>query len=628
MSTLSAARPSVSVVNAGDVNAIKEKAKRLSIYSMMATTAAGSGHPTSCMSAAELMAGVFFHAMKFDRKNANSNENDRFVLSKGHAAPLLYAALAEAGVFPVSRLMTLRQFTSELEGHPTPRIHGVDAATGSLGQGLSVGGGLAIGARMDKSPTRVYVLTGDGELAEGQVWEAAAFAAHYDLDNLTVIADINRLGQSEATMYQHDMERYRLKFESEGFETQVIDGHDVAAVLAALDHAKAVKGRPQAIVARTIKGHGFSLVADKLNWHGKPFSKEQLAAAIAERGGGPTVPPDPGKSFERTSLPKPPEFAAPAPPNYAKDAKVATREAYGFALRRLGAANPHVVAISGDVKNSTFSQAFGDAYPDHFWQGYIAEQNMVSVAVGLQARGKTPFADTFACFLSRAYDNVRMAAISRANINLCGSHCGVSIGEDGPSQMALEDIAMFRAVHGSAVLYPSDAVSAERLTEAMARRAGVNYLRTSRPKMPILYSNDEEFPIPGFKVLRKSADDKATVVGAGVTLHEALKAADQLKAAGITVRVIDLYCVKPLDGAALSAEVGATDGRLVTVEDHWPEGGLGEAVLHALAAAGAAPAKFKLLAVNALPHSGKPDELVDAFGISARHVVEAVKGIL
>jgi transketolase len=402
----------------------------------------------------------------------------------------------------------------------------------------------------------------------------------------------------------------------------------VAAVLAALDRAKTVKGRPQAIVARTVKGHGFSEVADKLHWHGKPLSKEQLAAAIQERGGGPTVPPDPGKSYARTLLPKPPEFAPPAAPDYAKDAKVATREAYGSALKRLGATNPHVVAISGDVKNSTFSEEFGDAYPDHFWQGYIAEQNMVSVAVGLQARGKVPFADTFACFLSRAYDNVRMAAISRANINLCGSHCGVSIGEDGPSQMALEDIAMFRAVHGSAVLYPSDAVSAERLTEEMARRAGINYLRTSRPKMPILYSNDEEFPIPGFKVLRKSAEDKATVVGAGVTLHEALKAADQSKAAGIGVRVIDLYCVKPLDGAALAAEVSETGGRLATVEDHWPEGGLGEAVLHALAAACAAPAKFKLLAVNALPHSGKPDELVDAFGISARHIVETVKGVL
>ncbi|MFZ0884831.1 MAG: transketolase, partial [Candidatus Acidiferrales bacterium] len=407
--------------SAASVSAVKEKARLLSIYSMMATTAAGSGHPTSCMSAAELVAGVFFHAMKFDPKNANSNDGDRFVLSKGHAAPVLYAALAEAGVFPVSRLMTLREFSSELEGHPTPKIHGVDAATGSLGQGLSVGAGLAIGAKMDNSPTRVYVITGDGELAEGQIWEAAAFAAHYNLDNLTVIADINRLGQSEPTMYQHDMERYRLKFESEGFDTQVIDGHDVAAVLAALDRAKATKGKPQAIVARTIKGHGFSLVADKLNWHGKPFSKEQLAEAIKERGGAPVVPPDPGKSYERTPLPKPPDFPAAAAPDYAADAKVATREAYGTALKRVGAVNKYVVGISGDVKNSTFSEVFQEAEPDHFWQGYIAEQNLVSVAVGLQARGKVPFADTFACFLSRAYDNVRMAAISRANINLCGS---------------------------------------------------------------------------------------------------------------------------------------------------------------------------------------------------------------
>jgi transketolase len=579
------------------------------------------------MSAAELVAGVFFHAMKFDPKNANSNDDDRFVLSKGHAAPVLYAALAEAGVFPVSRVMTLRQFSSELEGHPTPRIHGVDAATGSLGQGLSVGAGLAIGARLDKSPTRVYVLTGDGELAEGQIWEAAAFAAFYKLDNLTVLADINRLGQSEPTMYQHDMERYRLKFESEGFDTQVIDGHDVAAVLAALDRAKATKGRPQAIVARTIKGHGYSLVADKLNWHGKPFSKEQLAEAIKERGGAPDVPPDPGKSYERTNLPKPPDFPAPPAPDYEADAKVATREAYGFALKRLGAVNPQVVAISGDVKNSTFSEVFQEAYPDHFWQGYIAEQNLVSVAVGLQARGKVPFADTFACFLSRAYDNVRMAAISRANINLCGSHCGVSIGEDGPSQMALEDIAMFRAIHGSLVLYPSDAVSTERLTEAMARRAGINYLRTSRPKMPIMYSKDEKFPIPGFKVSRKSGEDKVTVIGAGVTLHEAIKAADQLKATGTAIRVIDLYCVKPLDGKALAAEIAVTGGKLVTAEDHWAEGGIGEAVLQALALVGASPAKYKMIAVTRMPHSGKPEELVDAFGISARHIVEAVKAI-
>ena len=622
MSATTSAGPS-----AATIAAVTEHARLLSIYSMMSTTAAGSGHPTSCMSAAELVAGIYFYAMKFDPKNANSNDDDRFVLSKGHAAPLLYSALAEAGVFPVSRVMTLRQFSSELEGHPTPRIHGVDAATGSLGQGLSVGAGLAIGARMDKSPTRVYVLTGDGELAEGEIWEAAAFAAHYKLDNLTVITDINALGQSDYTMYRHDMEVYRRKFESEGFATEVIDGHDVAAILAALDRAKATKGRPQAIIARTIKGHGFSLVAGKEGWHGKPFSKEQLAEAIKERGGAPVVPPDPGKSYARTTLPTPPDFPAPPAPEYAADAQVATREAYGFALKRLGKVNPHIVAMSGDVMNSTFSEMFDKAYPDHFFQGYIAEQNLVSTGVGLAARGKVPFLDTFACFLSRAYDNVRMAAVSRANINLCGSHCGVSIGEDGPSQMALEDIAMFRAISGSEVFYPSDAVSTERLTEHMAKRAGINYLRTSRPKMPILYSKDEKFAVPGFKVLRQSAQDKATVIGAGVTLHEALKAFEQLKSQGIAIRVIDLYCVKPLDGKAIAEQIKATAGCLVTVEDHWPEGGLGEGVLAALAQVGVSPTKFRLLAVTGMPHSGKPEELVDAFGISARHIIEAVRAM-
>ena len=622
MSATSQAAPSASVVET-----IKEKAQRLSILSMMATTAAGSGHPTSCMSAAELMAGIFFYAMKFDPKNPSSPDVDRFVLSKGHAAPVLYAALAEAGVFPESRLMTLRQFSSELEGHPTPLIPGVDAATGSLGQGLSVGSGLAIGARLDHSPTRVYVLLGDGEMAEGQVWEAAEFAGHYKLDNLTVVADVNALGQSEPTMYQHDMEVYRRKFESEGFATEVIDGHDVPAVLAALDRAKATKGRPQAILACTIKGHGFSQVAGKLNWHGKAFSKEELAQAEQELGGAIQVPPDPGKSYARTSLPKPPDFPAPPAPDYEAGKQVATREAYGFALKRLGAVNPHVVAMSGDVKNSTFSETFQKAFPDRFFQGYIAEQNLVSAGVGLAARGKVPFLDTFACFLSRAYDNVRMAAISRANINLCGSHCGVSIGEDGPSQMALEDIAMFRAVHGSAVFYPSDAMSAERLTETMARRSGINYLRTSRPKTAILYSKDEKFPVPGFKVPRQSAQDRATVIGAGITVHEALKAADALKSQGTAIRVIDLYCVKPLDGRALAEQIGATGGRLVTVEDHWPEGGIGEAVLSSLAQAGVAPSKFRLLAVREMPHSGKPEELVDAFGISARHIAAAVREI-
>jgi transketolase len=464
-------------------------------------------------------------------------------------------------------------------------------------------------------------------MAEGQVWEAAEFAGHYKLDNLTVFADVNALGQSEPTMYQHDMEIYRRKFESEGFAAEVIDGHDVTAVLAALDRAKATRGRPQAILARTVKGHGVSFCAGKEHWHGKAFSKDELAIALKEIGETIAVPPDPGKSYARTSLPQPPDFPAPAAPDYDPAKPVATREAYGYALKRLGAVNPHIVAISADVKNSTFSEIFGKAFPDHFYQGYIAEQNMVSVGVGLAARGKVPFLDTFACFLSRAYDQVRMAAISRSNINLCGSHCGVSIGEDGPSQMALEDLAMFRAVHGSAVFYPSDAVSAERLTETMARRSGINYMRTSRPKTPILYSKDEKFPVPGFKVLRKSAQDRVTVIGAGITLHEALKAADELKTQGTAVRVIDLYCVKPIDGKALAAEIGATGGKLITVEDHWPEGGVGEAVLAALAQAGMAPSKSRLIAVTGMPHSGKPEELVDAFGISARHIAAAVREI-
>jgi transketolase len=609
------------------ISDVREKARRLSVYSMMMTTAAGSGHPTSCMSAAELVAGAFFHAMKFDPKNPNSPNGDRFVLSKGHAAPVLYAALAEAGVFPVSRLMTLRQFSSELEGHPTPLIPGVDAATGSLGQGLSVGAGLALGAKVDKSGTRVYVLTGDGELMEGQVWEAAAFAAHYNLDNLTVLADINALGQSEPTMYRHDMEAYRRKFESEGWQVEVIDGHDVAAVLGALDRAKASTGRPQAIVARTLKGHGVSFLAGKEHWHGKPLSKDELAKALAEIGTVPPIPPDDGRSYARTSLPEPPSFPAPAPPDYPAGKPVATREAYGYALKRLAAVNPHIVAMSGDVKNSTFSEIFGEAYPDRFFQAYIAEQNMVMAAVGLAARGKVAFADTFACFLSHAYDQIRMAAISRSNLHLCGSHCGVSIGEDGPSQMALEDIAMMRAIQGATVFYPSDAVSTERLTETMARTKGISYLRTSRPKTALLYSLDEKFPVPGFKVLRQSANDRVTVVGAGITLHEALKAYEELKTAGIAIRVIDLYCVKPLDGKAIAAQVGATGGRLVTVEDHYPEGGLGEGVIAALFEAGAAPTRVRQLAVTGMPHSGKPDELVDAYGISARHVVAAVREI-
>ena len=624
MSATSQQAPSSSTINA-----IREKARRLGILSMMSTTAAGSGHPTSCLSAKELTAGAFFYAMKFDPKNPNGPSSDRFVLSKGHAAPLLYAALAEAGVFPDSRVMTLRQFTSELEGHPTPRIPGVDAATGSLGQGLSVGAGLAIGAKMDKLGTRVYVLLGDGELAEGNVWEAAAFAAHYKLDNLIALADINALGQSERTMYQHDMEIYRRKFESEGWQTQIIDGHDVAAVLAAFDRAKsAANGQPQAILARTLKGHGVSFLADKDGWHGKPLSKEQLVKAIAEMGGPIEVATDSGRSYERKDLPAPADFPAPPAPEYAGGSLVATREAYGHALKRIATVNPHIVALDGDVKNSTFAETFGNAYPDRFFQAYIAEQNMVSAGVGLAARGKTAFVSSFACFLSRAYDQIRMAAVSRSSIKLCGSHCGVSIGEDGPSQMALEDIAMFRAIHGSTVLYPSDAYSTERLVEFAARLPGITYIRTSRPKMPLLYSANYEFPIPGFRILRQSPNDRALIIGAGVTLHEALRAHEQLKSAGIAVRVMDLYCVKPIDAEALAPQLSAAGNCLITVEDHYPQGGIGEAVLTALAEIAAAPRRFRKLAVTGMPHSGKPEELLEAFGISANHIVTGVKALI
>jgi len=619
----------MSAPNTNTMELVKEKARRIRIHAMRMTTASASGHPTSCMSAAELLAGVFFHAMKFDPHNPNANDGDRFVLSKGHAAPGLYAAQAEAGVFPVGRLMTLREFSSELEGHPTPLVPGVDAATGSLGQGLSVGAGLALGAKLERrtqNPPRVYVLLGDGEMAEGNVWEAAAFAAHHALDNLTAIVDVNALGQSDRTMYRHDTEPYRRRFAAYGWHAQVIDGHDAAAVIAALDRAAATTGMPQAIIARTEKGHGVSFLADKDGWHGKALSKDDLAKALAELG--PPLPEAPRdeKSYARTALPKPPDFPAPDAPDYKLGQSVATREAYGVALKKLAAVNTKIVAIDGDVKNSTFAETFGNAYPDRFFQGYIAEQNMVSVGVGLGARGQVAFVASFACFLSRAYDQVRMAAVSRSSLKLCGSHCGVSIGEDGPSQMGLEDLAMFRAIPGATVLYPSDAVAAERLTEIAARREGIAYIRTSRPKTPVIYANDEQFAIPGFKVVRKSDADRAVVVTAGVTLFEALKAYDQLKAKGIAIRVVDLYCVKPIDGAALAAEVRAAGGRLITVEDHYPEGGLGEAVMGAVLTSDASPGGVMRLAVTGVPHSGKADELLDAFGISARHIVAAVEG--
>ena len=469
---------------------------------------------------------------------------------------------------------------------------------------------------------------GDGEMAEGNVWEAAAFAAHYRLDNLVALADVNALGQSERTMYRHDTEVYRRKFESEGWATAVVDGHDIAAVTAALDQARATRGKPFAVIARTEKGHGISFLADKDGWHGKALSPEQLEKALAEIGPVPPVVKDDGRSYARKSLPVPPDFPAPPPPNYALGQLAASREAFGTGLKNLASVNPKVYSVDGDVKNSTFSETLEKAFPDRLIQGYIAEQNLVSVAVGMAAQGLVPFVDTFACFLSRAYDQVRMAAISRSNINLCGSHCGVSIGEDGPSQMALEDLAMFRAIPGATVFYPADAVCAERLTEEAARRPGICYMRTSRPKTPVLYAADEKFPVPGLKVLRQSPGDRLTVVAAGVTLYEALNACDQLQAKGTSIRVIDLYCVKPLDVVALAGNVRATGGKLITVEDHYREGGLGEAAIAALCEAGVALTAVRRLAVDRVPHSGPANELLDAFGISARHIVAAAEQLL
>lgn len=611
------------------IQQLQARAARLREYSLRSTSEAGSGHPTSCLSAADLVAALFFDVMRYDPKDPGNPNSDRFILSKGHAAPLLYAAWAEAGAFPVDQLLTLRRIDSPLEGHPTPHFPGTVAATGSLGQGLSVGVGTAWSAKqLDHRDQRFYVLCGDGEMAEGSVWEAAEIAAYYHLDNLVAIVDVNGLGQSQRTMLGHDTDTYVARFASFGWHATAVDGHDMTAIVRALDDASTVRGKPVAIVARTNKGHGVSVLEDKDNWHGKALKKgAELDGAIAEvRASAPQVElrPAPSRSVAPHAAPPASQGAMPAP-QYKADDQVATREAYGTALAKLGAVNPLVAALDGDTKNSTFSERFLAAYPDRFLEGFIAEQNMVGAAVGLSAAGKIPFASTFACFFTRAFDHIRMAAISRANLKLAGSHCGVSIGEDGPSQMGLEDIAMMRAVPHAVVLYPADAVSTERLVEVMAQQRGIHYLRLTRPKAPILYGSDEKFPIGGLKVLRQSDSDRVTIIAAGVTLIESLKAHDQLARAGISVRVIDLYSIKPIDAAGVRAAARATGGRVLTVEDHYDEGGLGDAVLNALIGETVSVTK---IAVRDIPRSGKPDELLRMFGLDAASIAATVKEIL
>jgi transketolase len=607
-----------------DIELLKGIANQLRIHSITSTTAAGSGHPTSCCSAADLVAALFFGHMRYDAKNPHYHNNDRFILSKGHAAPLLYAAWAETGLFPASELLTLRQFTSNFEGHPTLRLPFVDVATGSLGQGLSVGTGMALAARLDKLDYNTYVLLGDGEIAEGSVWEAANIAGIYKLNNLIAIVDANRLGQSQATAFGHDVGVYAKRFEAFGWRVEVIDGHDIEEIAEVLGGV-GLDDKPLAIIAKTYKGAGVSFLQDQDGWHGKPLNKEEAAKAIAElqpsskTGVGAPIPaPNP--------LPAP-NTAAPTsypPLTYKAGDKVATREAYGNALARIGEADPRIVAMDGDTKNSTYAEKFYKKFPDRFTECFIAEQNLVGVATGFGTRGKVPFASTFATFFTRAADQIRVAGISQANLKLAGSHVGVSIGEDGPTQMALEDMALMRAIVGSVVLYPSDAVSTEKLVEQMALAKGVHFLRTSRPKSPVIYGNDEQFPVGGAKVLRQSAGDKVTVVAAGVTLHEALKAADALKAEGIGITVIDAYSIKPLGKKEILAAAQKTGNVVITVEDHYSEGGLGDAVAGELSVDGV---KVHKLAVNGLPRSGKPEELVAHFGIDAAAIVKKVKSL-
>ena len=607
------------------IDRLKEKGRRLRVHSLKATTEAGSGHPSSCLSAADLMSVVFFNEMRFDPKDPRNPANDRFVLSKGHAAPLLWAAYAEAGIIDEKDVLTLRQLDSNLEGHPTPRMPWVDVATGSLGQGLSVGLGNALAAHMDDIPYNTYVLLGDGECAEGSVWEAAALASYYKAANLYAIVDVNGLGQSQRTMDHFEVNRFANKFRAFGWFATIVDGHNYAEIVDGFERCRRDGGsQPRVVVAKTFKGKGVSMLENLDGWHGKPIPKQDLPRALEELSN--PLGPNEFKPNPRTGGPSRPRNEGTIQIDISRKpgASVATREAYGDALVKVAEKDPRIVALDGDTKNSTYSEKLFKAHPERFWEMFIAEQNMVGVAMGLAARGKIPFVSTFACFLTRAYDQIRMAGISQSNVKFCGSHAGVSIGEDGPSQMGLEDIAMFRAVPGSVILYPSDAVAAEQLVVEAARHRGICYIRTTRPKTPVLYANDERFPIGGSKVLRQSPHDRATVVAVGITLHEALKAASRLDSGGTPIRVIDAYSVKPIDAQSILRAAKETGGRIVVVEDHYEEGGLGDAVLNAVGN----QAKVVKLAVREIPHSGPPDALLEKYGISANRIVEAVRSSL
>lgn len=604
-----------------DLQYLAELAAQLRVDSVRAAAAAGSGHPTSSMSAADLMAVLFACHLRYDFDNPGNPGNDHLIFSKGHASPLLYSLYKAAKVIDDDELLSFRRRGSRLEGHPTPRLPWVDVATGSLGQGLPVGVGVAMAGQLERLPYRVWVLCGDSELAEGSIWEAAEHAGTEGLANLTAIVDVNRLGQRGPTRHGWDTGAYARRFGAFGWHTIEIDGHDPGQIDFALADACNTRRRPTAILAKTRKGEGVVEVENREGAHGKALKDPDKA--IDELGGPRSVrvdvrrPDAGGEPYHFDSRPA-------AVPEYKVGEKAATRTAYGEALAALGAARGDVVALDGEVADSTRTEAFAEAFPERFFEMYIAEQQLVAAAVGLSVRGWTPYAATFAAFLTRAHDFVRMAGVSQASIRLVGSHAGVSIGEDGPSQMGLEDLAMMRAVYGSTVLYPCDANQAAALTVEMADVSGVSYLRTTRGDTPVIYPPGERFPVGGSRVLRRSPDDRATIVAAGITVHEALAAADELQAAGIPVGVIDLYSVKPVDAAAL-VEAATTTGNLITVEDHRLEGGLGDAVLDAVSELGPRVVK---LAVRGLPGSATPEEQLADARIDRHAIAEAVKRLL
>ena len=617
---------------ANDKEQWHELGQQLRVDSIRSSTAAGSGHPTSSMSGADLMAVLMSKYLHYDFDNPQNSANDHLIFSKGHASPLLYSVYKAAGAITDAEMLTFRKFGSRMEGHPTPELPWVDVATGSLGQGLPIAVGVALaGKKLDKLPYHVWVLLGDSEMAEGSIWEAFDHASYNGLNNLIGILDMNRLGQRGETDLGWNGAAYAARARAFGWHAIEIDGHDFDQIDKA--YAEAIsQDKPTLIVAKTKKGSGVALTENKDGWHGKPLDAAQAEAAIKELGGERHITVQVPKPAGNVPVPESGKGTSLKLPTYALGGdKVPTRKAYGDALAAL-AARPDVVVLDAEVSNSTHAEEFKKVAPDRFFEMFIAEQQMVAAAVGMSVRHRVAFASTFAAFLTRAADFIRMAAISRANLRLCGSHAGVSIGEDGPSQMALEDLSMMRSIHGSTVLYPSDPNQTAHLVALMADLPGISFLRSTRAALPTLYGPEETFSVGGSKTLRQSDNDKVTVIGAGITLHEALKAADTLKGEDIAVRVIDLYSVKPVDRQTLFAAAQATAGRFVVVEDHWEQGGLGSAVLEAFTVSpdGGDPPPLHLLhlAVQGMPTSGKPDQLIEAAGISAAHIAAAVRSLV